>query len=248
MSDVAIRLSAVTKTYGSGQQATRALERLDLEVGKGDFVSVMGPSGSGKTTLLNLMAGLDTPETGEVVVEGTSLAALADHQLADLRLRKVGFVFQAFNLIPALTVEENVAWPLEFSGCGRTDVRHRTADALRRVGAAGRERRYPGELSGGEQQRVAIARAIVTRPSILLADEPTGNLDTHTGQTILDLIAALSRVERVTVVMVTHNAAAAMYGDRTVEMQDGRIVREVRIPRRPNAATGATGDRGELPG
>src|SRR5215468_8887691 len=213
MSDVAIRLSSVTKTYGSGPLATRALGGLDLDVGTGEFVSVMGPSGSGKTTLLNLMAGLDVPETGEVIVEGTHLGALADRELADLRLRKLGFVFQAFNLIPALTVEENVAWPLEFSGCRRADVRQRTADALRRIGMAGRERRHPGELSGGEQQRVAIARAIVTRPSILLADEPTGNLDTHTGQKILDLIAELSRVERVTVVMVTHNVAAAMHGD-----------------------------------
>jgi putative ABC transport system ATP-binding protein len=230
MNSVAIRLSGVTKTYGSGSQATRALDGLDLDVGSGEFISVMGPSGSGKTTLLNLMAGLDVPEHGEVVVEGIRVAGLADHELADLRLRTLGFVFQSFNLIPALTVAENVAWPLEFSGCRPPDVRTRTADALARVGMAGRERRHPGELSGGEQQRVAIARAIVTRPSILLADEPTGNLDTHTGQRILDLLAALSRGDRVTVVMVTHNVAAAMYGDRTLEMQDGRIVREVRTP------------------
>jgi len=230
MSSVAIRLSGVTKTYGSGSQATRALDGLDLDVGSGEFISVMGPSGSGKTTLLNLMAGLDMPEHGEVVVEGIRVAGLADHELADLRLRTLGFVFQSFNLIPALTVAENVAWPLEFSGCPPPDVRTRTADALARVGVAGRERRHPGELSGGEQQRVAIARAIVTRPSILLADEPTGNLDTQTGQKILDLLAALSRGDRVTVVMVTHNVAAAMYGDRTLEMQDGRIVREVRAP------------------
>ena len=230
MSAVAIRLSGVTKTYGSGSQATRALDGFDLEVGSGEFISVMGPSGSGKTTLLNLMAGLDMPEHGEVVVEGIRVAGLADHELADLRLRTLGFVFQAFNLIPALTVAENVAWPLEFSGCRSADVRRRTAGALARVGMAGRGRRHPGELSGGEQQRVAIARAIVTRPSILLADEPTGNLDTQTGQKILDLLAALSRDDRVTVVMVTHNLAAAMYGDRTLEMQDGRIVREVRAP------------------
>jgi putative ABC transport system ATP-binding protein len=230
MSAVAIRLSGVSKTYGSGSRATRAVDGLDLEVGGGEFVSVMGPSGSGKTTLLNLMAGLDVPEHGEVVVEGTRVVGLADHELADLRLRTLGFVFQAFNLIPALTVAENVAWPLEFSGCRPADVRARTADALARVGMTGRERRHPGELSGGEQQRAAIARAIVTRPSILLADEPTGNLDTHTGQKILDLLSALSRGDRVTVVMVTHNVAAAMYGDRTLEMQDGRIVREIRTP------------------
>jgi putative ABC transport system ATP-binding protein len=233
MSAVAIRLSGVSKTYGSGSRATRAVDGLDLEVGGGEFVSVMGPSGSGKTTLLNLMAGLDVPEHGEVVVEGIRVVGLADHELADLRLRTLGFVFQAFNLIPALTVAENVAWPLEFSGCRPADVRARTADALARVGMTGRERRHPGELSGGEQQRAAIARAIVTRPSILLADEPTGNLDTHTGQRILDLLSALSRGDRVTVVMVTHNEAAAMYGDRTLEMQDGRIVREIRTPESP---------------
>jgi putative ABC transport system ATP-binding protein len=231
VSDVAIRLSAVTKGYGSGPQATRALERLDLEVGRGEFVSVMGPSGSGKTTLLNLMAGLDVPDGGEVVVDGARLAVLADHQLADLRLRKIGFVFQAFNLIPALTVAENVAWPLEFSGYRAADVRRRTAHALARVGIAGRETRYPSELSGGEQQRVAIARAVVTRPSILLADEPTGNLDTHTGQRILGLLAELSSADAVTVVMVTHDASAAAYGNRTVEMRDGRIVREALTPR-----------------
>jgi putative ABC transport system ATP-binding protein len=243
VSEVAIRLSAVTKAYGAGPQATRALEHLDLEIGKGEFVSVMGPSGSGKTTLLNLMAGLDVPDGGEVVVDGARLAILADHQLADLRLRRIGFVFQAFNLIPALTVAENVAWPLEFSGYRAADVRRRTADALARVGVAGRETRHPSELSGGEQQRVAIARAIVTRPSILLADEPTGNLDTHTGQRILDLLAGLRRADGVTVVMVTHNASAAMYGDRTVEMQDGRIVREALTPKETREPPAAGGER-----
>jgi len=227
VSEVAIRLSGVTKTYGSASQATRALQNLDLTVAAGEFVSVMGPSGSGKTTLLNLMAGLDVPDAGDVFVEGTSLTTLADHRLADLRLRKIGFIFQAFNLIPALTVQENVAWPLEFSGYRTADARRRAGDALGRVGVGGREKRYPAELSGGEQQRVAIARAIVTRPSILLADEPTGNLDTHTGQKILDLVAGLSRADRVTVVMVTHNSAATRYGDRTLEMQDGHIVRQV---------------------
>ena len=238
MSEVAIRLSGVTKTYGSASQATRALQNLDLTVAAGEFVSVMGPSGSGKTTLLNLMAGLDVPDAGDVFVEGTSLTTLADHRLADLRLRKIGFIFQAFNLLPALTVQENVAWPLEFSGYRTADARRRAADALDRVGVGGREKRYPAELSGGEQQRVAIARAIVTRPSILLADEPTGNLDTHTGQKILDLVAGLSRADRVTVVMVTHNAAAAMYGDRTVEMRDGHIVRQVRAAGDPAVLVG----------
>ena len=243
MSDAAIRLSAVSKAYGAGPQASQALANLDLEVRRGAFVSLMGPSGSGKTTLLNLIAGLDMPDTGEVVVEGVRLDGLADHQLADLRLEKIGFIFQAFNLIPALTVEENVGLFLEFAGRSKADVRRMTAEALQQVGVSGRERRYPGELSGGEQQRVAIARAIVGRPSILLADEPTGNLDSHTGQMILDMLAALNRSAGVTVLMVTHNLFAAMYGERTLEMQDGRIIRDVRVPDRKTDLTLVAGDR-----
>jgi putative ABC transport system ATP-binding protein len=243
VSDAAIRLSAVSKAYGTGPQASQALANLDLEVRRGAFVSLMGPSGSGKTTLLNLIAGLDMPDTGEVVVEGIRLAGLADHELADLRLEKIGFIFQAFNLIPALTVEENVGLFLEFAGRSKADVRRMTAEALQQVGVSGRERRYPGELSGGEQQRVAIARAIVGRPSILLADEPTGNLDSHTGQMILDMLAALNRSAGVTVLMVTHNLFAAMYGERTLEMQDGRIIRDVRVPDRKTDLTLVAGDR-----
>jgi len=243
VSDAAIRLSAVSKAYGAGPQASQALSNLDLEVRRGAFVSLMGPSGSGKTTLLNLIAGLDMPDTGEVVVEGVRLDGLADHQLADLRLEKIGFIFQAFNLIPALTVEENVGLFLEFAGRSKADVRRMTAEALQQVGVSGRERRYPGELSGGEQQRVAIARAIVGHPSILLADEPTGNLDSHTGQMILDMLAALNRSAGVTVLMVTHNLFAAMYGERTLEMQDGRIIRYVRVPDRKTDLTLVAGDR-----
>jgi putative ABC transport system ATP-binding protein len=243
VSDPAIRLSAVSKAYGAGPQASQALANLDLEVRRGAFVSLMGPSGSGKTTLLNLIAGLDMPDTGEVVVEGIRLAGLADHKLADLRLEKIGFIFQAFNLIPALTVEENVGLFLEFAGRSKAEVRRMTAEALQQVGVSGRERRYPGELSGGEQQRVAIARAIVGRPSILLADEPTGNLDSHTGQMILDMLAALNRSAGVTVLMVTHNLFAAMYGERTLEMQDGRIIRDVRVPERKTDLTLVAGDR-----
>jgi ABC-type lipoprotein export system ATPase subunit len=242
VNDAAIRLSAVSKAYGAGPQASQALANLDLEVRRGSFVSLMGPSGSGKTTLLNLIAGLDMPDAGEVVVEGIRLDGLADHELADLRLEKIGFIFQAFNLIPALTVEENVGLFLEFAGRSKADVRRMTADALKQVGVSGRERRYPGELSGGEQQRVAIARAIVGRPSILLADEPTGNLDSHTGQMILDMLAALNRSAGVTVLMVTHNLFAAMYGERTLEMQDGRIIRDVRVPDKTDL-TLVAGDR-----
>jgi putative ABC transport system ATP-binding protein len=229
MSDVVV-LSDVTKRYGTGAQATLALNEFNLCVHRTEFLSLMGPSGSGKTTVLNLIAGLDAPDTGTVVLDGQLISALKDHELSDLRLRTIGFVFQSFNLLPALTVADNVAWPLEFSGCRRAEVRRRTAEAIERVGVTERAQRYPSELSGGEQQRVAIARAIATRPSLLLADEPTGNLDSHTGQRILDLLRSLNQSEGVTVVMVTHDVLAATYGDRTVELRDGRVIRDVRTP------------------
>jgi putative ABC transport system ATP-binding protein len=230
MSELVVEVLGVTKSYGSAPQATKALDDLTLRVRRGEFLSLMGQSGSGKTTLLNLVAGLDAPDTGRVLLQGQDLSVLADHELADLRLREIGFVFQAFNLIPVLTVDENVRWPLEFSGYSRAEVRRRASHALARVGMDERGARYVGALSGGEQQRVAIARAIATGPSLLLADEPTGNLDSHTGQRVLDLLRSLNQSEGVTVVMVTHNVFAASYGDRTVELQDGRIVRDVRTP------------------
>jgi putative ABC transport system ATP-binding protein len=230
MTELAIQVVGVVKRYGSGSGAAIAIDGLNLEIRRGDFTSLMGPSGSGKTTLLNLIAGLDTPDGGKVLVNGTDLRTLADHQLADLRLRTIGFVFQAFNLLPALSVERNVSWPLQFAGHSRAEVRRRTTDALLRVGLSGCESRYPTELSGGEQQRVAIARAIANGPLILLADEPTGNLDSRTGETILDLLRTLNREDGVTVVMVTHSTLAAAYGDRTLELQDGRIVRDLRMP------------------
>jgi putative ABC transport system ATP-binding protein len=225
------------KSYGTPGQTTIAVDDLTLRVTRGEFVSLMGPSGSGKSTLLNLLAGLDAPDSGRVLIDGEDLSRLADHELARMRLRKVGFVFQSFNLIPALTVHENVAWPLEFSRYSRADVRRRVAEALSKVGMADRDARYPAEMSGGEQQRVAIARAIATGPMLLLADEPTGNLDSATGRVILDLLRALNKAEGMTVVMVTHNVFAATYGDRTLEMRDGRLVRDVRMPARPEGSS-----------
>jgi putative ABC transport system ATP-binding protein len=228
------------KMYGSGAVGTRAVDGVDLRVEAGEFVSLMGPSGSGKSTLLNLLAGLDVPDSGRVRIDGQDLAKLADHELADLRLRRIGFVFQSFNLIPALTVEENVSWPLEFAKHSRSEVRRRVDEALEKVCVDGCGKRFPSELSGGEQQRVAIARAIAGSPVLLLADEPTGNLDSVTGRMILDLIRALNKTDRVTVVMVTHNVFAAAYGDRTLEVRDGRIVRDVSMPPRD----GDVGERG----
>ena len=203
----------------------------------------MGPSGSGKTTLLNLIAGLDAPDAGRVILDGNDLATLPGNALADFRLHNVGFVFQAFNLVPSLTVANNVAWPLEFAGVQRGEVRTRVEEALERTGVSGRDRRFPAELSGGEQQRVAIARAIATRPRLLLADEPTGNLDSHSGRLVLDLLADLNRAERVTIVMVTHNAFAAAYGDRTLEVRDGRLVRDIAAPMRAAGAHRDVGSR-----
>ena len=230
MPEVSIALADVIKCFGEGSSRTVAIDNLCLELIRGEFTSLMGPSGSGKTTLLNIIAGLDTADGGRVVVEGTTLSTLSDSQLAALRLRAIGFVFQHFNLLPALTVERNVAWPLQFRGDSRTDARRAALDALRRVGLADLSSRYPSELSGGEQQRVAIARAIATRPLILLADEPTGNLDSRTGQAILDLLRSLNREDGMTVVMVTHSSLAAAHGDRTLELRDGRLVRDVRAP------------------
>jgi putative ABC transport system ATP-binding protein len=224
----AIVLEHVSKSYGDGSQAITALTDITLTVPPGQFLSVMGPSGCGKSTLLNLIAGLDTPSRGQVTVAGEKLAGLSDDARSDLRLRHIGFVFQSFNLFPTFTIEENVGWPLEFLGVRWRVARERAADTLEQVGVdlAVRDRR-PAELSGGEQQRVAIARALVTEPELLLADEPTGNLDSRTGTAILDLLRRLNADRDLTVMLVTHSTFAATYGHRTVELRDGCIVREV---------------------
>ena len=231
-----IELRNVTKVYGSGPGAFGALDDISVIVERGEFLSVIGPSGSGKSTLLNLMAGLDVPDGGQILLEGQDLARMSDRALSNLRLREIGFVFQSFNLFPALTVWDNVAWPLEFAGVKRARLRAVVEDVLRRVGLADRHARRPGELSGGEQQRAAIARALVNEPSIILADEPTGNLDSQTGDSILALLSELNRDHRVTVVLVTHRSDAACWSDRTIELRDGRIAREVRAAARARVA------------
>ena len=218
-----IELRNVTKVYGSGPGAFGALDGVSVIVERGEFLSVIGPSGSGKSTLLNLMAGLDVPDGGQILLEGQDLARMSDKALSNLRLREIGFVFQSFNLFPALTVWDNVAWPLEFAGVKRARLRAQVEDVLRRVGLADRHARRPGELSGGEQQRAAIARALVNEPSIILADEPTGSLDSQTGDSILALLSGLNREHGVSIVMVTHRSDAACWSDRTIELRDGRI-------------------------
>jgi putative ABC transport system ATP-binding protein len=232
----AFALEHVHKQYGSGHRAVPAVVDVSLTVRRGEFVSIMGPSGCGKSTLLNLVAGLDNPTSGRVLLAGHDLSTLNDDQRSDLRLRTVGFVFQSFNLFPTFTVEENVGWPLEFLGVRWRKARLEAAEVLDHVGVelAALQRR-PAELSGGEQQRVAIARALVTEPLLLLADEPTGNLDSRTGQQILDLLRRLNADRHLTIVLVTHSAFAATYGHRTVELRDGRIVHEARAPKEPPA-------------
>ena len=225
----AIMLDRVGKRYGDGATAVVALHDVTLEIEAGEFVAVVGPSGSGKSTLLNLVAGIDTASAGRVSVLGRDLGALADDARSDLRLRDLGFVFQTFNLFPTFTAEENVAWPRRFRGDSWHEARRRAADALAAIGLDASARgRVPAELSRGEQQRVAIARALVNEPRLLLADEPTGNLDSETAAAILGLFARLHDAQALTVLLVTHNPLAAAHAGRQVALRDGRIASDVR--------------------
>jgi len=218
-----IRLSAITKTYGRGQAAFQALKGIDLLIGQGDFVAIMGPSGSGKSTAMNILGCLDTPSSGSYEFQGVHVERLTRNQRALLRRNYLGFVFQGFNLLARTTALENVELRLIYRGEAAA-ARHAAARAaLAQVGLQGWEDHTPGELSGGQQQRVAIARAIVTRPAVLLAAEPTGNLDTHTSQEILDLIGALNRERGITVLMVTHEPDMAAHAKRVVRFVDGRV-------------------------
>jgi putative ABC transport system ATP-binding protein len=218
-----IRLLDVHKTYGQGRSAVTALAGVSLDVRKGDFVVIMGPSGSGKSTLLHLMGGLDRPTHGEVLVDGRIISQLPDHDLTLFRRLKIGFVFQFFNLLPLLTTRENIMLPLVLDGQSRDQAAARVAALLESFGLKERADHYPEELSGGEMQRVAIARALVFSPLILLADEPTGNLDSKNGVAVLELVQRINREQGCTVVMVTHNAQAADYGKRKVYMRDGAL-------------------------
>ena len=224
MSDAAlIRLSGITKTYGSGQAAFQALKGIDLAIEAGDFVAIMGPSGSGKSTAMNILGCLDTPTSGSYEFEGVKVEQLSRNARALLRRNYLGFVFQGFNLLARTTALENVELPLIYRG-EPAAARHAAARAaLRQVGLEGWEHHTPAELSGGQQQRVAIARAIVTRPAVLLADEPTGNLDTRTGEEIMGLIGALNRDQGITVLMVTHEPDMAAHARRVIRFVDGRV-------------------------
>ncbi|MGW0782448.1 ABC transporter ATP-binding protein [Streptomyces sp. NPDC002913] len=223
----AVRLSTVSRSFGKGPEAVTALDCVSLAIPRGSFTAIMGPSGSGKSTLLQCTAGLDRPTSGRVFLGDTDLTRLSERKLTLLRRERIGFVFQAFNLLPALTAEQNVALPLRLAGRGprRAEVR----EVLERVGLGSRAGHRPTELSGGQQQRVALARALVTRPEVLFGDEPTGALDSRTGREVLELLRSMADGGQ-TVIMVTHDPVAASYADRVVFLADGSIRDELRDP------------------
>jgi len=218
-----IQVRGLTKSIHTGTHRVDILKGIDLEIPRGQFAAVMGPSGSGKSTLLGLLAGLDSPTSGQIVLDGEEITSLGEDQMALLRGRKIGFVFQSYHLIPTLTAEENVLLPMELAG-NNHGGRARARDLLERVGLGGRRDHYPVQLSGGEQQRVALARAFALHPPILLADEPTGNLDSATGQVVLDLMLALNREQGATMVLVTHEESIAGCADRRILLRDGLVV------------------------
>ncbi len=218
----------LVKTYRMGLTEVQALRGVDLVVEEGEFLSVMGRSGSGKSTLLNLIGGLDRPTEGKVFINGIEVTALPRRKLPRIRQQMVGFVFQQFNLLPSLTALENVMLPLRYSRVGRAEGRRRAMDLLEQVGLGDRHSHRPAELSGGEQQRVAVARALINRPAIILADEPTGELDTHTAAELMDLLHHLNQTQGQTFITVTHDPGVAERTDRTIYLSDGMILREER--------------------
>ena len=220
-----VQANDLTRIYGEGETAVRALQGVSLDIPKGDLTAIMGPSGSDKSTLMHILAGLDKPTAGEVAIAGTSITRLGDSDLTKLRREHIGFVFQFFNLLPMLTAEENILLPLTIAG-EKPDAEFFEA-LLNNVGLADRRKHRPSELSGGQQQRVAIARALVSRPTVVFADEPTGNLDSRTGSEILDLLRHSVEEYGQTTVMVTHEPRAAAIADRVLFLADGRIVKEL---------------------
>ncbi|MBD5474897.1 MAG: ABC transporter ATP-binding protein [Lachnospiraceae bacterium] len=221
-----VTVRKLKKYYGSGDNQVRALDGVDLSVARGEFVAIVGASGSGKTTLLNMIGGLDVPTEGEVIVDGVSLAGLREEQLAVFRRKKVGFIFQNYNLVPTLTVKENILFPLELDGSAPNE--DYLKEVVELLGLGERLHAYPSALSGGQQQRVAIARTLVSGPSVILADEPTGNLDSRNGQNVAGLLKMTAELYHRTLVMITHNQELAQLADRVLYMEDGKL-REQRI-------------------
>jgi len=222
-----LETKALTKQYQMGEVTVTALDGVDFSVERGEFVAIMGPSGSGKSTLLHLLGGLDKPTAGEVFLAGQALSSLSDEALTRLRRQKVGFIFQFYNLLPTLSAVENIALPILIDGQPLPPHRPRLDDLIDLVGLTDRAEHRPDALSGGQQQRVAIARAFVNQPEIVLADEPTGNLDSRSGKTILDLLRRACRELNATILMVTHDPRAASYADRVVFLRDGQIIQEL---------------------
>jgi putative ABC transport system ATP-binding protein len=212
------------KVFKQGELAVTALRDIDLEVQKGEFICLSGPSGSGKTTLLNMIGGLDTPTAGEITVDGERVDQMEKAELAEMRLHKVGFVFQAYNLIPVLTAQENVEFVMQLQGVHKNDRAEKSLKILKEVGLEGMESRLPAELSGGQQQRVAVARAIVSGPSLVLADEPTANLDSKTAENLLKMMRHMNDVHKVTFVISTHDPLVMSYAKRLIKLHDGLII------------------------
>ncbi|MBT8329009.1 MAG: ABC transporter ATP-binding protein [Desulfofustis sp.] len=223
-----IRVDSVSKVYHQGRVSFKALDNVALSIEKGEFVALAGPSGSGKTTLLNLIGGLDTPDEGEVYFDHKNLSEMNDSQRADLRLHHIGFVFQAYNLIPVLTAAENIDYILLLQKVEKSVRSLKVNAILQEVGLAEKATNRPDELSGGQQQRVAVARAIITDPQVVLADEPTANLDSKTGRKLLEMMKQMNRSKQVTFIFATHDPMVMEFADRLVSLQDGRIVSDTR--------------------
>lgn len=226
MQESIVQIRDLTKVYGHGEIEVVALDHVDLDIATGEFLALMGPSGSGKSTLLHILAGIDRPTSGQCLVHGTNVAELSETDLADWRNTHVGFVFQTFNLIPVLTAFENVELPLLLTALSASERRTHVAAALELVGLADRMKHLPRQLSGGQEQRVAIARALVTDPTLLVADEPTGNLDAHAATDVLGLLQQLNQQAGKTIIMVTHDPKAASYARRVVHLEKGELLDE----------------------
>ncbi|MCD6496049.1 MAG: ABC transporter ATP-binding protein [Candidatus Aenigmarchaeota archaeon] len=223
------KLEKITKQYRMGEDVvTNALCGIDIEIENGEYVAIIGPSGSGKSTLMHIMGCLDSPTKGRVFIEGIDVSKMKDNELAVVRREKLGFVFQAYNLVNTLTAVENVALPMRFAGVGRGEAVRRARELLKKVGLTDRMGHKPNQLSGGQQQRVAIARSLINDPDIILADEPTGNLDTKSGQEIVELLESLNRKMGKTIVVVTHHLGLAQRADRRIYIKDGKVEREER--------------------
>ena len=223
MAEPIVQIRELTKLYAQGEIQVTALDRISLDIAASEFLALMGPSGSGKSTLLHIIAGVDRPTSGECLVQGVNVTKLNESQLADWRNHNVGFIFQTFNLIPVLTAAENVELPLLLTRLNRTQRRRQVETALELVGLADRARHLPRQLSGGQEQRVAIARALVTDPALIVADEPTGNLDSHSAQEVLSVLQSLRKDAGKTIIMVTHDPKAAAFGTRQIHLEKGEL-------------------------